>query len=1109
MHLLRTTTRTADEAESAVDLDQTPGAIVFMSFSDSDLGLVAAALDARQESDVRLASLATLRHPYSIDLYIEKVAANARFVLVRLLGGLEYWRYGAQELASRARQRKFDLALIPGDGQADPRLDELSTLPVATLRALARAFEIGGAGNIANIFAWIDRRLTGEDSALPEPRSTPLCGLFAAACRAGADAAPLAVIVFYRAYLLAGDVAPILSVADALAARGMRVLAAYVPSLKDEQAAVWLVTLLEKERPDVVLNSTAFAARMDRVRSPLEAADAPILQMIHASHSRDSWARDMRGLGAADLAMNVVLPELDGRIITRTISFKEEMARSQALQFTRVAHQPDEGRISFVADLALGWVRLRRRPRAERRLACVLSDYPVKAGRAAYAVGLDTPASLAEIVRRLKAEGYDVEPIADSDSFIRGLAEAPPQESFSLEDYRQAFAALPETLRAAIVAAWGEPEADVHVAQGAFRFRARHRGKMVVAIQPDRGSVAQRKADYHDARLPPSHFYVAFYLWLRCAKRIDAMIQLGTHGTLEWLPGKATALSESCAPEALLGPLPLIYPFIVNNPGEAAQAKRRAGAVIVSHLTPPLSRAGSVGDLSEFEALFDEYAAAQQMDAKRAGLLAETILARARESGVAAEGGVALDAPQDEVLARLDAWLCDIKDMRIVEGLHIFGRPPASGAGVLSETQADAAAFARLDACAESEIAGLVAALDGRFVEPGPSGAPARGRLDVLPTGRNLVTIDPRMVPTRTAFEIGKRAAAAVIARHLQDQGDWPRRLVMDLWASASMRTGGEELAQVFAYLGAVPVWSAASGRITGFTILPPAALGRPRIDVTLRLSGLFRDVFPAQIALMEQVMAALAEQDEAAADNPLAAARAAGDDMRRIFGPASGTYGVSLGRRLAEDPTISENDLAVAYLADSGHALGPEASEATDLFRARVASADAFVHVQDLPGQDGLDSSAFFEHEGGFAAATRSLGSTASLYHLDTTRADTPVARLLSEEIARAVRGRVANPKWIAGQMQHGYRGAAEIAEAVDNLYGFAVTSGMVSPRQFELVFDATLGNDEVFAFLTRANPEAGRAMAQRFDQAMRRGLWACRRNFVAMRLASLLDGP
>lgn len=1106
MHLLRTTTRTIDEADNAIDLGQTPAPIVFLSFSDSDLGLASAALEGRGETDIRLASLAMLRHPYSVDLYVESVISQARFVLVRLLGGLDYWRYGVQELAAAARRHKFDLAIVPGDERADPRLDEFSTLSVETLRAISRSFESGGALNFCKLFDWMERRVAGEEIPPPEPLETPACGFFAGACRAGGRDAPLALIVFYRAYLLAGDVAPIEKVADSLAARGMRVVTAYVSSLKDNEAAACLTEVIADTKPDVVLNSTAFAARMDRARSPLEAADAPILQMIHSSAPRASWIKDMRGLGASDLAMNVVLPELDGRIITRAISFKEETQRSEALQFTRLVHTPDESRIRFVADLAAAWVRLRRLPRRDRRLACILSDYPAKAGRAAYAVGLDTPQSLQEIAARLREADFDVETMDDCNAFVRDLAESRPAESFSLDDYGAAFAELPESLQSEVMSAWGPPDLDSHVERDAFRFRALRLGKMLVAIQPDRGSAKNRKPDYHDARLPPSHFYVAFYLWLRRVEQVDAMIQLGTHGTLEWLPGKATALSESCVPEALLGPVPLIYPFIVNNPGEAAQAKRRAGAVIVGHLTPALGRAGETGELAEFEQLFDEYASALQMDPKRAALLAGTILDRARETGIASEGGVRADVPTDEALAKLDAWLCDIKDMRIAEGLHIFGQRPATGEHVLEEMGSDAQVRAQLDACAEREIAGLLSALDGRFVEPGPAGAPARGRPDVLPTGRNLVTVDPRGLPTRTAFAIGRRAAAAVIERHLQDHGDWPRRLVLDLWGSATMRTGGEELGQIFAYLGAVPVWNEASGRVAGFTILPPAALDHPRIDVTLRVSGLFRDVFPAQITLIEQLIESVAALDETEEDNPLAAAKISGEDVVRIFGPAPGTYGVSLGRSISDETDLSENDLAAAYLAESSFAFGRN-EQATDLFRGRVASADAFVHVQDLPGQDVLDSSAFFEHEGGFAAAVKHLGGKASLYHLDATRAEVPVVRSLGEELARAIRGRATNPKWIAGQMRHGYRGAAEIAETVDNLYGFALTSGLVTARQFDLVFDAILGNDEVVAFLKNANPEAGRAIAQRFEQAVRRGLWSCRRNSVAMRLASLLE--
>jgi cobaltochelatase CobN len=1101
MHLLRTTTRFLDESESAVDLAQSQADFVFLSFSDSDLGVMAKALEDDHALDARLASLAMLKHPYSIDLYIEKISAKARFVLVRLLGGLDYWRYGAEELFVAARKHGFALAIVPGDARSDSRLDQCSTLPKDRLERIWASFEAGGEANMRRLLGWIDAELRGDDLPLSAPSPLEAVGLFPAACRAGSGEAPLAVLIFYRAYLLAGDTAPIEATADALARKGMRVLAVYVTSLKESSVASWLKTFLTRERPDVILNSTGFAARTEADESPLECAGVPIFQLIHAGSGHDAWASDARGLGAADMAMNVVLPEIDGRIITRPISFKEETVRSEALEFTRLVHQPDESRIAFVADLALAWAKLRRKPRDERKLACILSDYPAKAGRAGYAVGLDTPASLAEIAAFLAREGYGIDSVEDADVFMRDLAEGPAQEFLPLILYRDLFAALPEKFRDAVTQTWGPPETDALCDGKSFGFRALRLGTMIVAIQPDRAKNESRKASYHDSALAPCHGYIAFYLWLRHCAEVDAVIQLGTHGTLEWLPGKALALSEACAPEVLLGPTPLVYPFIVNNPGEAAQAKRRTSAVILSHLTPPLGAVEAFGDLTEFEALFDEYASAQELDPKRAAILAEAILAHAVEAGLAQECG-ATTLPPSEALARLDGWLCDIKDMRITEGLHIYGRAPAADAAILGNAEASPEALAALEMSPDCEREALLAALDGKFIKPGPAGAPARGRLDVLPTGRNLFSIDPRAVPTRTAFESGRRAAAAVLARHLQDHGEWPRRIVMDLWGSASMRTGGEELAQIFAYLGTKPEWDKTSARVIGFTILPPAALDHPRLDVTVRVSGLFRDVFPAQIALIDQMIAAVAGLDE---DSEINALIAAGERPVRIFGAAPGSYGVQLGRILAEDATVSRETLAESYLAASGHAIVGESDRSA--FRERVASADAFVHVHDLPGLDLLDSGVLAEHEAGFAAAAEKLGAKPALYHLDTTRLEAPKARTFAEEMARVLRGRAANPAWIKGQMQHGYRGAAEIAETVDNLFAFAVMTDVVTRQHFDLLFDATLGNDAVYDFLNSANPEAARAIAERFNAALLRGLWSCRRNSVAMRLARLLE--
>ena len=1109
MHLLRTDSRTIEEAESAVDLGQSPGDIVILSFSDSDLGALAEAAGSHAGPfSLRLASLARLKHPYSVDLYAERVIAHARFVLVRLLGGMDYWRYGVEEVSRIARANNIALALVPGDAREDMRLDAASTLPVDDLRRIWAWFANGGSGNMGSLFGWIDTQL-GRPASWVEPKPLPAAGRYVAGCRQTihSEAEPSrghAVITFYRSMVLAGDCAPIVALADALAKRGLAVTALYATSLKDANAAAILARHIDALRPEVVVNTTAFSGRghgsEGDTPSVLDRADAAVLQAILAGSSEDEWRANPRGLGPADLAMNVVLPEMDGRLITAAISAKAESPCGAALEFSRLVHRPIASRVAFVADLAAAWVRLRRCPPSERNLAMVLSDYPGKLGREAYAVGLDTPASVAAICADLRAAGYAIEeppPTATLMDRLKGSStssqdsEAEKHErTLSLIDYRDLLASLPPTFVTALTAQWGDPHDDPAVRDGAFCFRLLKLGNLILALQPDRGARETRKADYHDNALPPRHGYVAFYLWLRYRAGIHALIHCGTHGTLEWAPGKPVALDATCAPEALLGPTPLIYPFIVNNPGEAAQAKRRNAAVTIGHMTPPLIDAGAHGAAVELEALFDEYAAAENLDPKRAKIIGRTLLERASETGLVADAGIDLGDGQS-ALAALDAWLCDVKEMRIRDGLHVFGRGEDA-------------------ACAAGERDGLLAALAGRLVPGGPAGAPSRGRQDVLPTGRNLYGTDPRAVPSRTAYDIGRRAADAVAERYAQEHGDWPRAIVLDLWASATMRTGGEDLAQAMAHLGVRPKWDHASARVAGVEILPYASLDRPRIDVTLRISGLFRDVFPAQITLFDQAARAVAELDEADDINPLAAIRrAGGGETLRVFSGAPSTYGIGIGRAIDADPMIARADLGRAYLDAGSHAYGgakAEGIEVAGAFSQRVAAADAFVHTNDMVDLDTLDAQANVEAEGGFAAAAEALGTKPALYHLDASSVDRQVVRTQAQEIARIVRGRAANPRWIGGQMRHGYRGAAEIADTVDNLYAMAVMSDAVASRHFDLVFAATCGTDDVRAFLLDANGDAARAIAERFRDAAARGLWTSRRNSDAAVLADML---
>ncbi|BBU61422.1 cobaltochelatase subunit CobN [Methylosinus sp. C49] len=1139
MHLLARDLHGLDDNEAAVDLGQTPATMVFLSFSDAELSLLAELHEQNAAlPSLRCASLARLKHPYSVDLYIDKVARHARLVVVRLLGGKDYWAYGVDELATAARMRGFALAIVPGDMHSDERLERASTLASDALAHIWSFFRDGAPDNLRSFLGYA-ATLAGTPTPWNESASAPLAGRCARACRsalstnppphaeespqepfrstrgsfrspcvtapssfetpaarapqdegasgqssgAQAAAAPRALVTFYRSAWLAGDFAPIIALADALQARGFCVEAYFVASLKDAACEAILEQTIASFRPDVILNATAFSARTEG-GSVLDRADAPVLQIALATSTREAWENSKRGANGADLAMNVVLPEVDGRIFAGAVSFKAQTRARAASEFDEIRHSPEPSQIDHVAALAQNWARLRRLGHREKSLALVLSDYPARRGRGGYAIGLDTPQSVLAICDLLRDADYEIGSLyRDGDLVMRALEEAAHCAEMPLAEYQRLFADLPNDFTRQVLAAWGAPEEDPALASGAFRFSCIETGKLVIALQPDRGSRAERRETYHDAELAPRHAYIAFYLWLRHSRRIDALIHLGTHGALEWLPGKSAMLGPSCAPQVLLGATPLVYPFIVNDPGEAAQAKRRTSAVTIGHMTPPLVEAGLAAEAEEIESLLDEYASAATLDPRRAKLVAETILDVAERSGLAQDCGVTRETDRAEALARFDAWLCDVKEMRIGDGLHIFSDGP----------------------CGAAEANGLLRALAGRFVEPGPAGAPSRGRADVLPTGRNLFCIDPRHVPTRTAHDIGARAAREVMMRHAQEQGEWPRNIVLDLWGSATIRTGGEDFAQALALMGVAPLWDNASARVCGFEILPLASRDFPRVDVTLHISGLFRDMFPGLIALFHDAVAAVAALDEDDESNPLAAACRDGRALERVFGAAQGSYGLGLSEAIARGDT--RDALGRAFLAAGGHAVSRngESAPAREAFGERVGVADALLHVQDMAETDVLTGAAFAEFEGGFSAANAALGGSAQITHIDATRPAALKLRSLEQEIARVIRGRIANPRWLAGQMRHGHRGAAEIAETLDNLFAFAATTPHVRDAQWDLVFDSTLGAQNVRDFLLTANPRAAEAIRDMFQRAIARGLWRTRRNSVA----AALEGP
>jgi cobaltochelatase CobN len=1054
MHVVFRESHGLEETATPVDLGQDPADLVVLSFSDSDLAAFAAGWRRGRANlpSLRLANLIALRHPLSVDTYIERTLSQARGILVRLIGGESYWSYGVAALYRLAKERGIALATLPADGRDDARLDALSTLPLSTLRRLKVLCDTGGAVAAQAVIAQLALASGLHAGPVFGETEIPDMGFYDPAMGALArlplpDARPRALVTFYRSYLTAADTGPVDALISALRQKGFDAYGAFVTSLKAPGVANWLRAHFAEHRVAAIVNATAFSAVSDDRTTPFDTASCPVFQVALSTARREDLAASLRGLSPADLAMHVVLPEVDGRIFTGVVSFKSPGGRDPDLQFAHLAHRPDDERVGAVAERVACWHRLATSPACERRLAIVLSSYPGRPHQIAHAVGLDALASVETLLSDLGAAGFDVE---TGHSLGHALGEE--ALTFSLAEYRAALEKLSIVLQENLEAAWGAIEDDPQVHDGMFRFAAVRRGKAIIAVQPERGDVGNRDAEYHDLARTPRHAYVAFYLWLR-GQNIHALIHMGAHGTLEWLPGKSVALSQTCWPDALIGSLPVIYPFIVNDPGEAAQ------------------------DLVRLEQLLDEYSVADGLDTARRQRLIAAIRDEARAAGVEDDLDLAASATAAEAIFRIDRFVCDLKESQFGDGLHVFGR----------------------GACAEEERGALIEALSGRRVAPGPAGPPHRGRSDVLPTGRNLFAVDPRAVPTRVAHAQGIKLAEELLRRHLQDHGDWPKGLVVDLWGSATMRTAGEEFAMALHLAGIAPRWDHASGRVNGFEIISPALLGRPRIDVTLRVSGLFRDVFPGLAQLFEAASEMLSKHDWEGEENPYRH-RAA-----RVYGPRPGQYGVGMTPMLDSFTRAARDAAGQAWLASSSWSFAADGEMRPDRagIETRLASADAFVHVQDLPETDLLLAADYAAHEAGAAAAAVSLGSAIpSLYHLDATRPDAPRARSLTEEISRVVRSRAANPQWIAGMSRHGFRGAAEIAATLEHLAAFAHLADAVPSHLFDLYYDATLGDDDVRAFLARENPAALSAIENCFARLHEALLWVTRRNSIAASL-------
>ncbi|MEV0484927.1 cobaltochelatase subunit CobN [Streptomyces sp. NPDC050508] len=1164
-------------------------------------------------------------NPNRVDVTAELPAlvAGADVAVVRLLGGKRAWEDGLAALKASG----IPTVLLGGETVPDAELMAESSVPAGVVAEALRYLVEGGPENLTELARFLSDTvlLTGE--GFEAPQEMPEYGVHG---EPELDTVrPTVAVLFYRAHELSGNTAFVDTLCDQIEAKGANALAVYCGSLRGAESGVYELLDGADALITTVLaaggtHASEASAGGDEEAWDIEALNIlniPVLQGLCLTTSQAAWEASDAALSPMDAAMQVAIPEFDGRLITVPFSFKEQGPDDVPV------YVADPERAARVAGIAVRHAKLKHKPNAEKKLAVVFTAYPTKHSRVGNAVGLDTPASAIRVLDALRDAGYGVDGHPDNgDELIHRLINAGGHDvewlteeqlaaapaRVPLADYRAWFDKLEPDLRQGMLDAWGEPPGNLYVDGDDIVLASLQFGNVVVMIQPPRGFGENPIAIYHDPDMPPSHHYMAAYRWLDNSFGADAIIHMGKHGTMEWLPGKGLGLSSGCAPDAVLGELPLIYPFIVNDPGEGTQAKRRGHATVVDHLVPPMARADTYGDLAKLEQLLDEYALVSDLDPTKAPAVRAQIWTLVKAAELHHDLHVddqPDDAAFDEFVMHIDGYLCEIKDVQIRDGLHILGGGPVGEARVnlvlavlrasqvwggqanalpglraslaahfgLGEKEllaepgaplkvpvelsdlvegparsaADAIdlleqlcrrfaegmeaqewdvtavpalvravigtelpdAVAVLEfACDEvvprltrttDEIDHILKALNGGYVPAGPSGSPTRGLVNVLPTGRNFYSVDPKAIPSRLSWEVGQSLADSLVQRYLQDNGEFPTSVGLTVWGTSAMRTQGDDIAEILALLGCRPVWDDASRRVTGFEIVPITELGRPRIDVTVRISGFFRDAFPHVVALIDDAVRAVAELEEPPESNYVRKhadedTAEHGDRRRataRIFGSKPGAYGAGLLPLIDARNWRSDADLAEVYAVWGGYAYGrgldgraARGDMETAFRRIAVAAKNVDTREHDL-----VDADDYFQYHGGMVAMVRHLtGASPEAYVGDSATPDQVKTRTLGEETHRVFRARVVNPRWMAAMRRHGYKGAFEMAATVDYLFGYDATAGVVDDWMYEKLSAEYVFDPENRDFMKKSNPWALRGITERLLEAAERGLWA-----------------
>ena len=1219
--------------------------IVFLTTSDTDiltLDRAKSALPGGLADTLAINPFALLQEEGAFEGFLSETLPGASLVLTRLLGGDKALGERFATLESECSRLGISLVACSGEPVRDAVFERRSTTPAIVAQTAFEYLNHGGVSNLANLLRFLSDEALSSEYGYEPPVPLPQDGVY----RAGRldavpldeyreqyrdDSKPTAALLFYRAHWVSQNLEFVDAMVNALERHGCNALPVFCSSLREDDGAVFRKYLMNpdgKASVDVVVCTQSFAmshhpglqsgdnqdANWDiRV---LEQLDVPILQAIVATEPHAMWKERDIGLSPLDIAMNVALPELDGRIITVPVSFKESVSQNGATGGELRRYVPDSDQTEAVASLAARYARMAHTLPSDRKIAIVLSNYPTKASRLGNAVGLDTPASAINLLNAMKEAGYTVENIPeDGDELMRRLIErctydadflTPEQMRnaegrVSADEYAAQFKGIPQDVQDSMVADWGEPPGTVYTDDGHLFMAGLRLGNVFVGIQPPRGFGENPIAIYHSPELMPTHHYIAFYRWLRDGFGADAVVHLGKHGTLEWTPGKGVGLSRSCIPEVCLPDMPHFYPFIINNPGEGTQAKRRSHAVIIDHLVPAMTTADSYGDITRCEQLMDEYARAQGMDPQKLPMLRQQIWEVVQKARLNEDLNVhEIPDDFDDFILHIDGYICELKDAQIRDGLHTLGEAPESemliglllaltrlnngdipglrqaigdALGIdyaammrdraaaidadelpaslysangsepirsagdvverlekmahglyerLKETDFNSESVERIatDMLVEAgdvprvlryvcdsiypaltqttnEIDALLRGFDGRFISPGPAGAPTRGMAGVLPTGRNFYSMDPRSIPSETSWQIGKELADSLVERYLTDEGEYPESVGISVWGTSAMRTHGDDISQILALIGVRPTWQEESRRVSGLEVIPLEELGRPRVDVTVRISGFFRDAFQNLIVMMDDAFHRVAGLDEPEDQNfvmkhyaaevaekragGVSTAEAESESLYRIFGSKPGSYGAGILQAIDDGSWQSDEDLANVYTAWGSYAYGrrQHGVSAVREFRRRFAAIDVATKNQDNREHDIFDSDDYMQFHGGMIATVRALaGDNPRQFFGDSSDPSLLRTRDLKEEARRVFRSRVVNPKWMDSMKRHGYKGAFELAATVDYIFGYDATAQIIDDWMYQEVTERYALDPGMQQFFEQSNPWALRAI-------------------------------